>query len=99
MHLRRALLLFAIVLGLAAVAAALSTPPQQRRAEPRRADRPPPRIGSRSRRRPESNRCTRLCRPLRSHSATAPKRAPRLAPFVAWAVAIIRQVRGCSSVG
>src|SRR5215213_2013488 len=24
------------------------------------------------RRRPESNRCTRLCRPLRSHSATAP---------------------------
>lgn len=43
MHLRRALLLFAIVLGLAAVAAALSTPPQQRRAEPRRADRPPPR--------------------------------------------------------
>ena len=26
----------------------------------------------RKRRRPESNRCTRLCRPLRSHSATAP---------------------------
>ena len=26
------------------------------------------------RRRPESNRCTRLCRPLRSHSATAPGR-------------------------
>ena len=24
------------------------------------------------RRRPESNRCARLCRPLRSHSATAP---------------------------
>ena len=24
------------------------------------------------RRRPESNRCTRLCRPLRSHSATSP---------------------------
>ena len=46
MHLRRALLLFAIVLGLTAVAAALSTPPQQRQAEPRRADRPPPRIGS-----------------------------------------------------
>ena len=28
--------------------------------------------GKRERRRPESNRCTRLCRPLRSHSATAP---------------------------
>ena len=27
------------------------------------------------RRRPESNRCTRLCRPLRSHSATAPEEA------------------------
>jgi hypothetical protein len=26
-----------------------------------------------SRRRPESNRCKRLCRPLRSHSATSPK--------------------------
>ncbi len=26
----------------------------------------------RSRRRPESNRCRRLCRPLRSHSATSP---------------------------
>jgi len=26
------------------------------------------------RRRPESNRCTRLCRPLRSHSATSPSR-------------------------
>ena len=25
-----------------------------------------------TRRRPESNRCTRLCRPLRSHSATSP---------------------------
>jgi hypothetical protein len=24
------------------------------------------------RRRPESNRCKRLCRPLRNHSATAP---------------------------
>jgi hypothetical protein len=29
------------------------------------------------RRRPESNRCTRLCRPLRSHSATAPERLHR----------------------
>jgi hypothetical protein len=28
----------------------------------------------RQRRRPESNRCTRLCRPLRSHSATSPQR-------------------------
>ena len=28
--------------------------------------------GRSERRRPESNRCTRLCRPLRSHSATAP---------------------------
>ena len=27
------------------------------------------------RRGPESNRCTRLCRPLRSHSATAPNGA------------------------
>jgi hypothetical protein len=31
----------------------------------------------RKRRRPESNRCARLCRPLRSHSATAP-RAPHI---------------------
>ena len=30
--------------------------------------------GGRRRRRPESNRCKRLCRPLRSHSATAPGR-------------------------
>jgi hypothetical protein len=29
--------------------------------------------GPRARRRPESNRCARLCRPLRSHSATAPE--------------------------
>jgi hypothetical protein len=28
------------------------------------------------RRRPESNRCTRLCRPLPNHSATAPFSAP-----------------------
>jgi hypothetical protein len=27
------------------------------------------------RRRPESNRCTRLCRPLRNHSATSPRRS------------------------
>ena len=32
---------------------------------------------SRIRRRPESNRCKRLCRPLRSHSATAPWRVKR----------------------
>jgi hypothetical protein len=31
------------------------------------------------RRRPESNRCRRLCRPLRSHSATTPRRPPSLA--------------------
>jgi hypothetical protein len=30
------------------------------------------------RRRPESNRCRRLCRPLRSHSATSPKCATRV---------------------
>jgi hypothetical protein len=29
-------------------------------------------FASRQRRRPESNRCRRLCRPLRSHSATSP---------------------------
>jgi hypothetical protein len=34
---------------------------------------------NRARRRPESNRCTRLCRPLRSHSATSPQ-PPSLAP-------------------
>ena len=33
---------------------------------------------NRARRRPESNRCRRLCRPLRSHSATSP-RAPSVA--------------------
>src|SRR5439155_17607031 len=32
----------------------------------------PPGWQASERRRPESNRCTRLCRPLRSHSATAP---------------------------
>ena len=39
------------------------------------------------RRRPESNRCTRLCRPLRSHSATSPGRALSVAaaPGVAMA--------------
>ena len=31
---------------------------------------------SRERRRPESNRCKRLCRPLRSHSATSPRCLP-----------------------
>jgi hypothetical protein len=30
------------------------------------------RAARRARRRPESNRCRRLCRPLRSHSATSP---------------------------
>jgi hypothetical protein len=30
------------------------------------------REGFAERRRPESNRCKRLCRPLRSHSATSP---------------------------
>src|SRR5271166_4498049 len=29
------------------------------------------------RRRPESNRCRRLCRPLRSHSATSPALSPQ----------------------
>ena len=33
---------------------------------------PNTRLSERKRRRPESNRCRRLCRPLRSHSATAP---------------------------
>ncbi len=32
----------------------------------------------RQRRRPESNRCKRLCRPLRNHSATSPRGAPRV---------------------
>ena len=36
-----------------------------------------------ARRRPESNRCKRLCRPLRSHSATSP-RGPSLARVWAW---------------
>ena len=30
-------------------------------------------VDQRKRRRPESNRCRRLCRPLRSHSATSPR--------------------------
>jgi hypothetical protein len=29
--------------------------------------------GTTQRRRPESNRCERLCRPLRNHSATSPE--------------------------
>ena len=40
--------------------------------------------GIRRRRRPESNRCRRLCRPLRNHSATSPRATARLAaPLVA----------------
>ena len=35
------------------------------------------------RRRPESNRCGRICNPLRHHSATSPKRAPPLATMPA----------------
>ena len=35
-----------------------------------------------SRRRPESNRCTRLCRPLRSHSATSPGASEAIARLV-----------------
>ena len=39
----------------------------------RRAERFRPCRQSTRRRRPESNRCRRLCRPLRSHSATSPR--------------------------
>src|SRR5512133_1037018 len=35
-----------------------------------------PRTSRDSRRRPDSNWCTRLCRPLPNHSATAPCRGP-----------------------
>jgi hypothetical protein len=45
MHLRRAMLLFAIVLGLAAMAAALTRPPAQRRTAPSAA--PPPALAVR----------------------------------------------------
>jgi hypothetical protein len=41
MHLRRALLLFALVLGLAALIASLAPPPPERRSKP---ERPPPGI-------------------------------------------------------
>ena len=38
--------------------------------------------GRSERRRPESNRCTRLCRPLRSHSATSPGASEAIARLV-----------------
>ena len=39
-------------------------------------------VGRSARRRPESNRCTRLCRPLRSHSATSPGASEAIARLV-----------------
>jgi hypothetical protein len=49
---------------------------QNSRQSPRAVEPPAERrigfAGHSQRRRPESNRCTRLCRPLRNHSATAP---------------------------
>ena len=45
------------------------------------------------RRRPESNRCTRLCRPLRSHSATSPGASEAIASLVGDVVPARRRAR------
>ena len=50
------------------------------------------------RRRPESNRCTRLCRPLRSHSATSP-RACMFGSAIAIALVPSADPRAISSAG
>ena len=75
-------------------------PPTTSPARPRPSwPRPRRRRACDPRRRPESNRCTRLCRPLRSHSATAPGARHILGVARARPVLPLRPPRAISSAG
>jgi hypothetical protein len=67
---------------------------ESRRSSAQRSDQKVPICRDFPRRRPESNRCRRLCRPLRSHSATSPRGTPSVS-----GAARIRRPPGAPTVG